>query len=406
MKYQKEAALINELITLSEVIPMPSPNDRRPLKSFGLGEYNITFIGFDKVTKYQESIEKLFMSNKEISETYSFTKFEEQIINLIRIIKKQGQIYNPSDFESLISGLLSIEVKDYELLYDFYGATMKSAINEFGDFVIYNRELSDDNLIAKYPALQNREIFFKNLHSNLLIGVKVKARESSKATEIADKLCQSFENVFSYAIADLSHNRRVGILNFRGWTSISRIVCNNDTMGFQGSNDIFLQLNLDDPFFKDSSQGNDKIWHLITKKNKNEIEERLLNAIEWIGKAINDRDVPKSLVQFVFAIEGMLQLNDKAFITPSIVSQLSDWLAFIIQDYKEERKKIAKYFKDIYQKRSAIAHGANKTINIEDLELAKQIAKIMVISFLVTSPFKEMKTMDELNKHLTDLKFK
>ena len=56
MKYQKESALINELITLSEVIPMSSPNDRRPLKSFGLGEYNITFVGFDKVTKYQESI--------------------------------------------------------------------------------------------------------------------------------------------------------------------------------------------------------------------------------------------------------------------------------------------------------------------------------------------------------------
>jgi len=405
MKYQKESTLINELITLSEVIPVLSPNDRRPHKSFGLGEYNITFIGFDKVTKYQECIEQLFLSNKEISETFSFKKFEEQIINQIRTFKKQVQIFNPSDFESLISGILSIEVKDYEILYDFYGATMNSAINEFGDFVIYNRELSNEKLIAKYPALQNGDIFLKNLRSNLLIGIKIKARESSKATEIADKLCQSFENVFSYAIADLSHNRRVGILNFRGWTSVNRIVCNNDTMGFQGSNDILIQLNLDDPFFKDASQGNDKIWDLITKKNKSEIEARLLNAIEWIGKAINDRDVPKSLVQFVFAIEGMLQLNDKALITPSIVSQLSDWLAFIIQDDKEERKKIAKYFKDIYQKRSAIAHGGKKTIDIEDLELAKQIAKLMVISFLTTSPFKELKTMEELNKHMTDLKF-
>lgn len=406
MKYQKEARLINELITFSEVIPMSSSKDRRPFKSFGLGEFNLTFIGIDKVTKYQESIEQLYLSNKEISETYSFKKFEEQIINLIRTFKNQRQNCDPKDFESLISGLLSIEVKDYEILYDFYGATMESSTTEFGDFVIYNRDLSTDNLITKYPALQKRDIFLNNLHSNLLIGVKVKARESSKATEIADKLCQSFENVFSYAIADLSHKRRIGILNFRGWTSVGRIVCNNNEIGFQGSNDILLHLNLDDPFFKDASQGNDKIWNLITKKNKSEIEARLQNAIEWIGKAINDRDFSKSLVQFVFAIEGMLQLNDNAFISSSIVSQLSDWLAFIIQDDKEERKKVAKYFKDIYQKRSAIAHGAKKIIEMEDLELAKQIAKLMVISFLVTSPFKEMKTMADLNKHMMDLKFK
>jgi hypothetical protein len=81
-------------------------------------------------------------------------------------------------------------------------------------------------------------------------------------------------------------------------------------------------------------------------------------------------------------------------------------MAFIISDDKNERIKIVKLFKDIYQKRSAITHGGIKIINIEDISISLQLSKLMIISFLTNKPFCEMKNMEELNKHLINLKFK
>ncbi|HEY5393143.1 MAG TPA: hypothetical protein VIJ57_13555 [Hanamia sp.] len=403
MKYTKEANLINELISIAEIIQNPFNNEQQ-IRSFISGEFNISFVGFDNINKFQDSIGKLYTANQNITETLTLKTFEREIINLIRVLKNENKKCVEVDFTSIIEKLLKMKVQESEILYYFYGATMKSSSKQFGDFTIYDLKKSFNELSSKY---QLNQIFFNNRPSDFLIGIKVKARENPKAVEIADKLCQSFENVFGYVIADLTQKRRIGILNFRGWTTVHKFVCNDNLNGgYQGENDIFIPVDIDDNHFTNINQGNDKIWHLITKKNKSEIERRLLNSIEWTGKAIYDKDIPKSLVQFVFAIESMLQLNDKAFITPSIVSQLSDWLAFIIEDDKDKRKLISKYFKDLYKKRSAISHGAMATIDIEDLHLAKRIAKLMIITFLKTSPFKEMTTMEQLNIYLTDLKFK
>ena len=252
---------------------------------------------------------------------------------------------------------------------------------QFGEFTFYDFDLSIGEQTERFPYLADIDTYFSHRKSKYLIGVKVRARENAKALEIANRICETIDNVFSYMIADFEHQQTVGILNFKSRRTDYIIVCNNNSMSFYGQKNISLPVNICDPSFKDTSQGNEKIWYLITKSQKTEIEKRLLNSIEWVGKAIHDLDLSRSLVQFVFAIEGMLQSNDKAIITPSIVSQLSDWLTFIINDDLEQRKKIAKYFKDIYQKRSAIAHSASKIIEIEDLRIAHNISKSLIIKF-------------------------
>ncbi|MGN6618300.1 MAG: hypothetical protein ACTHJ5_14090, partial [Ilyomonas sp.] len=122
--------------------------------------------------------------------------------------------------------------------------------------------------------------------------------------------------------------------------------------------------------------------------------------------ALMEKDNAKSLFQFVIAIEGMLQIQEKAFVTPSIVSQISESLAFIIEDDLEKRKAISKYFKDLYQKRSAIAHGGVKIIGKEDLKLALTICKQMIFSLTCIKPFNTFSNIQQLNDFLNDLKFK
>ena len=72
---------------------------------------------------------------------------------------------------------------------------------------------------------------------------------------------------------------------------------------------------------------------------------------------------------------------------------------------KRRERKYQNILKTFYQ-RSAIAHGAINDVDTNDLQIAKQITKLMIITFLITSPFKEMKSMEELNAYMIDLKFK
>lgn len=407
MKYTNEAKLINELISISQVISQYWQSDEC-VESFGFDEENISFIGLKNIKKYRESIEKLYNINKSISETFSFIKFQDRVIELIRKLKIEKSQCNAENFNDIINDIIKIEMIEYEIFYPFYGAQINSDSLKFGDFTIYDKQKCKELLNEKHSAISDKDLYFEIIESDLLISIKIEARESDKAFEIADKYCMSFENVFSYVLGDLSHDKRVGIFNFRGFSTMGKIISSDLEMGFRGKNDVILSLNLDYNYlscFNNNELGNDKVWFLITKKDKSEIEKRLLNAIEWVGKAINDRDNSKSLIQFVFAIEGMLQYDEKIFINQSIVSQLADSLAFIITEDKEERKEMSRKFKDIYKKRSSIAHGSNAKIDFEDLEEVFEITKNMIISFLTKNPFKEMKSMNNLNEHIVNLKF-
>jgi hypothetical protein len=113
-------------------------------------------------------------------------------------------------------------------------------------------------------------------------------------------------------IADLKHEYSVGIFNYRIWYSINTVICSKKSMGLHQKKQFELPVNIENEGFNDKPYGNYNIWYLITKPNKTEIEKRLLNSIEWIGKAIHEIDFSKSLVQFVFAIECMLHYNENS----------------------------------------------------------------------------------------------
>jgi hypothetical protein len=299
-----------------------------------------------------------------------------------------------------------LEAEESEIIYNLYGAKMSGASIALGDFTIYNLDLSINELISKYSAFADKHAYLQTHKSKLLLGIKVEGTDFAQSLKSADKLCETFENAFRYMLPDFAQRRRIGVLSFADWTTTNVLVCNKNGIGLRGTSNPYKLVNIDDPFFIDSSQGNDKIWILITKKNKSEIENRILNSIEWIGKAVQEKDSSKSLVQLIFAIEGMLQLSNKGeLIVPSIVQHMSEWLAFIIQDNSEERIKIVKHFKKVYEKRSAVAHGRINEVSDNDLSVALQLAKLMVISFLTRKPFCEMSKMEEVRVHVEKLKF-
>lgn len=404
MDYRKCTELINNIIKSANIfksLKEMASSDAPFIKS---GVY----IAEEKdAIEYQKALTFLFEANKEVSNTYSIRSFEDCIINIIRDSLSENTICKEDDIKDLYKTVLAKPITDLEIIYILKGVKVNEAKSALGDFTIYKYPDCIELLTEKYPTFWQHNTFLNDKNPETLLGIKVKARENNKIVEIADSLVKTFENTLNYEIADLTHRRSIGIFTYRPWSNVPRITCyENKGIGYYGSNIPSLPITLLLSTSEEIPSERKILFELITKVNKTEIERRVLNAVEWAGKACIDLDNSKALMQFVFALESLLQYNEGSFIVPSIISQMSDWSAFIISDDASERKEIAGHFKHIYNKRSAIAHGGKTNIEIGDLVIAARLVKRIVRTFLCTEPYCKMKTMNEVRNHIETLKFK
>ena len=109
---------------------------------------------------------------------------------------------------------------------------------------------------------------------------------------------------------------------------------------------------------------------------------------------------------FLISIECLLQKETRdVLVNPSILSYMSESCAFILGNDLKDRKAIAKYFRDIYSRRSAIVHGGSKTISYDDLNLALYLSKNLIINLLTDDRFSKIKTTDLLFEFIEELKY-
>lgn len=404
MKYETEIDIIKQIVLECEIIedyiPISEPH------FFFHIENNKGFLlkGYNTKKDYLERIEIIYDSiGKKVFDTYSFFEFEKKIRSLIYKIKRNDTDCTTKDLESIIEIIQKMPMQSFEVISNLMGARIDGEFIALGDFTIYNILKGKSLILSKFPNMSNFTIDNYSEKSNLIIGIKVEARDSRKAVEIGEKLFESFENVVSCFLRDLSHRFRVGILNFNGMSNFL-ISANNTESSFVDArlSDYFEPVDLENSYFK--SDGHDTIWKLITQKDKNEIEKNLMSSIEWIGKGILENDRAKSFIQFAFAIESMLQ-QSKEFISPSITSYIADSLAFLLEKDVTKRKEIVKNVKKIYKKRSSIAHGGNTEITQTDIIDILNLSMRMIDEIVNNPLIVKMKKKEELNTYLDNLKY-
>ncbi|AZI33833.1 HEPN domain-containing protein [Kaistella carnis] len=368
--------------------------------------FTISFVGTDNYFTFRRTLNELYNFNKEVAATISYKKFEKQLINVIKKLLQEKRKTTDEDFQIIIDDFLKLPMMENEVLYEIFGVLLDIPEKNFGKFSIYNISLAEDILKRKFIFGKDFNYYFKDRQSDYFIGIRINARDEVKAKEISFGICENVENIFNYMIGDLKHLRMVGILNYRNWISREILTCNKNTINHSSESDLKLLVNVNDDHFVKTTNGNGQIWQLLQKENKTKIEERIMKSVFWIGNGVYDTSSSKALLQFIFAIESLLQYDIKSFISPSIVSQLSESIAFILEDDYEKRKEISKLFKKLYKERSSIAHGNNKSIEYEDLSLSFQLSKMICISILTKTPYCNFSSIEELYEEITNLKFK
>lgn len=320
----------------------------------------------------------------EVLNTVSFYNFRETVVERLRNCKKQEFQPSADLSEDLLDALLRLPIQPFLVITPIDGITYEEQELpfEFGKFKIYNYPLHRSLITEVYQDFDMVGILDWE-QGIFLIAREVNARDHQKAIEIADSYFLTCENVLNFIIADSTNFNRVDIINdrFRSGREIKTLSKLPMHSTHSGTGHPWFVTILDDDFLNDSV--NKKIWEIVEKEFRPSLEQRLLNSVEWVAKALVEPDKPKALLQFTIAIESLL-LQDNGRTRKTLIRKgISDSLVALLGKSDEDKERISKTFKDLYSKRSAIVHGDDfDSISDKELNEAHCLAKAAILQLL------------------------
>ncbi|MDA2392158.1 HEPN domain-containing protein [Bacillus cereus] len=401
MDFRKALGLIENLLGKVEKGEIER-RDNEPFISF-MGEVMLTFQGKNNVNAFKDTVDFLWKSDKDIFDTINRKVIHDKLVDLIGRAT-DGDIVNLDTIKEMFAELKSTPVKIFEVFAPVYGVEYFEADPlEIGPYTIYNKNVHRKVLLEKYPHSEKvltMRLDDENSDSDVVIGVCENARSATRANEKAQLKLRRFEDTIRFMIGDHRKRYDVGIFNFNTYRANSGIVLSEkiavSNISIAGTVD---KVPLHQFPINDSEYGHDKIWGILAKDNPSNLEKRIITAIEWSGKALRDEESARAFTQYIFGLEALLQFQQRGvMVSPSITYQISEFAAFIISDEFEGRLEIEKMVKNLYGKRSAIAHGGSSDVNETELLEAMHLNKLIITSLLTNEVFRDFKTVEQIGE--------
>ncbi len=412
MNYRAILSLVRDLIAITDKEVHPHHDG---CQAFRINDKEIVIQGHEHVKKFKETVETIWKDDAEIYQTISYKRLTQEIYMILIESSYDGVNVTEHRIEILRETLMSQPLTEWEMFRFLFGTCfMKSAIPPlvYGPFTFYDIEQERSGHITiieeKYPHAHISDYLKSSERkAHVLVSTKITARDIERAVELADVRFSQLENVMRYMYAIRSRDFHVGISEDCRWLCPRAIALSESaTAKIPEREGASRYIYIDEPFYNDESNGHDAIWILLQKPNPHEIERRILNAVEWIGKGINDIDDADAFVQYMFAIESLLQFKEQgSTVTPSVMSQIAEFAAFIIADTYEQRIMIEHLTKKLYGKRSAIAHGGDVKVKAEDLHEALWLSKLLAVRMTVREDLRQMSSMKELRQWVLRKKY-
>ncbi len=143
---------------------------------------------------------------------------------------------------------------------------------------------------------------------------------------------------------------------------------------------------------KKRNLGFSKITDLLTKK-RNGLEDRLVSAIQWAGKATVEGKKEEAFLLYAISLESLVLLdNEKEELTYRLRTRVAHLLGKDI----ENRKKISAKVRDLYKIRSKIVHSGWYQVTDADLSLMRLYSKGCILRILNDEPFSSMNSINSL----------
>jgi hypothetical protein len=299
-------------------------------------------------------------------------------------------------------------LKEFETFQFLEGLEMEEGRINLPHFTLLHFADLDEHVFKKL-ADEQKVLYAKIIksvnNSSIILCTKFKTENYQLANERARVLSEKFEHMMHFIIADLNFFYSIGTKNIRKFQLSTVISLDPDGIGFSTKTDVFHQnYKVNSATILSESYGYNKLWNLIGNDDLSPINKKIVTAIEWIGKALWERDYTKSFIQMMIAFEVLLQHQSHAFISSSIANQISEWGAFIYSDDLEIRLKTYKKIKDLYGLRSKVVHSGYNGINVNELYDALILIKNIIINLVTKEEFTDI-SLEALNDKINAKKF-
>lgn len=343
------------------------------------------------IIEFEHLCRKLWKSNKEIHRTISYKSFKTGIINNLRKNIELDLEFDSPLFNQFQEKLCERKVSEYEIYKEIKGCKISSVepiiIN---DFSFYNWPKHSKIIKANHKKAFSKQnhYFYSEDDKKALVSYKISSRDYDRANEIADEKFKQLENILRFLFTDTNHSNDacnlhdIGIFEHREqeWLE-SKVIYDESIGGHSIVVGTYKNLSLNKRLLV-GNKNSKRLWELLQKLNPSKLEYRVLNSIEWIGKAKHELEPEKGIIQFLFAIEALMNFNEQGIITPSIAYGMRESIAFLLGKNAEERIEIDEMFSRLYSIRSSIVHGNTKEFTKYDIEDAKILAERIVFKFL------------------------
>ena len=380
IKTAKSYQEIKGISTLYGIIDGPYPD-----------KFLIVLSGRKNIIEFESLCRKLWKSNKEINKTISYKKFEKGIIENLRNVIENDLEFDSNLFNKYIEKLLNENISKYEIFKEIKGCqitTKKPLI--INDFCFYNWPNHSKQITEKHKTAfeKDNQYFYYKEDKKALVSFSISSRDYDRASEIADQKFKQLENILRFIFTDSNHNNLscnlndVGFFDNREQEWLESKVIHDE---YIGGHSIIVgthnNINLNKRLLTGSKKSK-KIWELLQKQNISKLETRILNSIEWIGKAKHELEPEKEIIQFLFAIEALINFNEQKIISPGVAYGMKESIAFLLGKNPKERVEIDETFSRLYSIRSSIVHGNLKEFSKYDIEDAKNLSERIVFVFL------------------------
>ncbi|EOU2579955.1 hypothetical protein ACNUUD_003167, partial [Listeria monocytogenes] len=235
------------------------------------------------------------------------------------------------------------------------------------------------------------------IEGKIYISIKIVAKSSDLAFGIWKKQMEEFEYIFRLVLGT-DTNGDLGVFNFLE-TKVSESIVLSD-MGLKLYGEP-LQTNvaaimLNDNFFKHPQII--KLLSLVCKVKRSELENNIIKAGVWAGKALKERDINIAIPELSFGLETLLGNRSTSFTNPSITFKTSSLGAFIYSEDYNERISCKEQIKTFYKVRSKIVHGNDEIVEKKDFVEWVNIMRKIIFNLLSKEQFLHMATLKELDE--------
>ena len=137
------------------------------------------------------------------------------------------------------------------------------------------------------------------------------------------------------------------------------------------------------------------VSELLAKDTLAPLQERILSAFQWAGRATVDSRREESFLLYMISLESLV-LGRKTH--SEIVFQLKLRSAYLLKRTRESRTALLERLDSLYHTRSRIVHSGNFLVTDSELREARHYAKLALFTISLAEPFCRMTEESQLEE--------